>query len=110
VQYGGFAQCAEMAHTEALARDGARALPHLNLGLLKLHSERHSEAQEHLQVAVALACGQVGSMWDLCVWTGGGHVCAMCDMWGHVNMCSTCVCHVCARATVSSFSCAILLV
>ena len=57
LQYGGHLHCAEAMHARALARSGDRALPHLNLGLLKLHSARETEAQRHLERAVALACG-----------------------------------------------------
>ena len=57
LQYAGHVGCAEMAHGRALALAGDRALPHLNLGLLKLHSGREMAARQHLQAAIALACG-----------------------------------------------------
>jgi len=57
LQYGSHLHCAEAMHARALARAGDRALPHLNLGLLKLHSARETEAQQHLERAIALACG-----------------------------------------------------
>lgn len=57
LQYGSHLHCAEAMHARALALSGDRALPHLNIGLLKLHSGRETEAQRHLQRAIALACG-----------------------------------------------------
>ena len=58
LQYANHLGCAEAAHARALARSNSRALPHLNLGLLKLHSHRETDAQAHLEKAIALCCGQ----------------------------------------------------
>jgi tetratricopeptide (TPR) repeat protein len=58
LQYANHLGCAEAAHARALARSHNRALPHLNLGLLKLHSHREADAPPHLEKAIALCCGQ----------------------------------------------------
>ena len=62
LQHSNHLACAEAMHARALARDSTRALPHLNIGLLMLHSGRQVEARPHLQTAIALACGQDTNM------------------------------------------------
>jgi hypothetical protein len=42
-------QCAEEAHSHALAKSPNRPIPQLNIGLLKLHSARETAAQAHLE-------------------------------------------------------------
>ena len=58
LQYANHLECAEVAHARALAMSPERALPHLNMGLLKLHSQRETAAQMHLEKAILLCCGQ----------------------------------------------------
>jgi hypothetical protein len=58
LQYANHLECAEAAHARALARSPERALPQLNMGLLKLHSQRETAAQMHLEKAIVLCCGQ----------------------------------------------------
>lgn len=47
-------QCAEEAHSHALAKSPDRPIPQLNIGLLKLHSARETAAQAHLERCAAL--------------------------------------------------------